>query len=432
MGDADLLKGLTVLYVEDDAHIRAQLQQYLARRVKTVLTADNGRLGLEIYRQTHPDLIITDLLMPDMDGLTMIRHLRETDTTTPVIVTTAYSDEEYLMRAIEVGVDRYILKPIDPKRLIDGIVKVSRALWQEKERQRFHHYVQFILDSSPNLLLVLLPDGQVEFLNRAFLNTLGHSSLQQFQESGVPLANWLLTPEFQPLSQHGDDQPWFQPLLGTADHIPIVYIRCHQQPELARRPYSVTSNRLADPERLILSLTDITTIDRQIRDLEFKAFTDVLTGTCNRARLQTLLYAEMQRSQRHGQPLSVLLFDVDHFKRVNDTFGHQTGDLVLVELTSVVSQNLRASDVLARWGGEEFMIVSPDITLEAALQLAEKLRKIIENHDFPCAGHITSSFGVAQYLPQDTITTLTERADQALYHAKRAGRNRVECTPPPE
>ncbi|MBF0183562.1 MAG: diguanylate cyclase [Magnetococcales bacterium] len=431
-GDTELLKGLTALYVEDDLQIRTQLQQYLARRLGTVLTADNGQLGLEIYRQTQPDLIITDLLMPVMDGLTMIRHLRETDTSTPVIVTTAYSDEEYLMRAIEVGVDRYILKPIDPKRLIDGIVKVARAQWQEKEQQRFHHYVQFLLDSSPNLLLALLPDGQVEFLNKAFLSTLGFTDLQQFQASGQNLADWLLTPEFKPLSQQNDGEPWYHALLSSEHHIPIIYIRCHSQPELARRPYSVTTNRLSDPARLIVSLTDITTIDRQIRELEFKAFTDALTGTCNRARLQTLLYAEMQRSQRHGQPLSVVLFDVDHFKRVNDTYGHQTGDMVLIELSTLVSQNLRASDVLARWGGEEFMIVTPDSDLPAALRLAEKLRVLVEGYPFSCIDKLTSSFGVAQYLPQDTISALTERADQALYHAKRAGRNRVECTPAPE
>ncbi|WP_130470928.1 GGDEF domain-containing response regulator [Candidatus Magnetaquicoccus inordinatus] len=431
MGDAELLKGLTALYVEDDVQIRTQLQQYLSRRLGTVLTADNGQLGLEIYRQTQPDLIITDLLMPVMDGLTMIRHLREHDNATPVIVTTAYSDEEYLMRAIEVGVDRYILKPIDPKRLIDGIIKVSRTLWQEREQQRFHQYVQFLLDSSPNLLLVLLPDGQVEFLNKAFLSTLGFTSLEQFQQSEQILADWLLTPEFQPISQCSDGNPWYHYLLGSEQHIPIIYIRCHKQQELARRPYSVTTKHLSEPERFIVSLTDITTIDRQIRELEFKAFTDALTGTCNRARLQTLLYAEMQRSQRHGQPLAVVLLDVDHFKRVNDTFGHQTGDLVLIELSTLVSQNLRASDVLARWGGEEFMVVTPDSDLDAALLLAEKLRKLIEQHDFPCVGRVTSSFGVAQYLVQETISMLTERADQALYHAKRAGRNRVESTPAP-
>ncbi|MEO5364124.1 MAG: diguanylate cyclase [Magnetococcus sp. DMHC-8] len=432
LGDAELLRGLTALYVEDDAQIREQLQQYLSRRLGTVLTADNGQLGLELYRQRAPDLIITDLLMPVMDGLTMIRALRETDATTPVIVTTAYSDEDYLLRAIDVGVDRYVLKPIDPKRLMDGILKVARARWQEQERQRFHRYVQFLLDGSPNLLMVLLPDGRVEFLNRAFLSVLGHRTLADWQAAERSLADWLLTPAFQPLSQCGEATPWYHYLLGDEEHTPIVYLRRDRPPEIAHRPYTVTHNRLDDPPRLIFSLTDITILERQIRDLEFKAFTDALTGTCNRARLQTLLYAEMQRSLRHGQSLSVLLFDIDHFKRVNDTFGHQAGDRVLIELSTLVSGNLRASDVLARWGGEEFMIVTPDIDLEAALLLAEKLRCLIAAHAFPGVGQVTSSFGVAQFVAQDTIVTLTERADQALYQAKRLGRNRVETLSGPE
>jgi diguanylate cyclase (GGDEF)-like protein len=134
----------------------------------------------------------------------------------------------------------------------------------------------------------------------------------------------------------------------------------------------------------------------------------------------------MDRARRYGTPLSLLMYDLDHFKRVNDTFGHDTGDDVLRSVTEVVTTHIRVVDVSARWGGEEFMVLMPQSDLQAARITAEKLRHAIEVHPFDKVGTVTVSFGVTTFVPQDDFNSLLKRVDDALYRAKDNGRNRVE------
>jgi diguanylate cyclase (GGDEF)-like protein len=167
------------------------------------------------------------------------------------------------------------------------------------------------------------------------------------------------------------------------------------------------------------------------RDLRFQATTDPLTGLSNRLKFNQALGTEISRSMRYETPLSLVLYDVDNFKAVNDTHGHQIGDKVLVQLARFVPSLLRNTDQLARWGGEEFVILTPGSDGEMAYQTAEKLRNAIEQVTFEKIGTVRCSFGVAQYVDGDTAETLISRADDALYRAKLNGRNRVELASPP-
>jgi diguanylate cyclase (GGDEF)-like protein len=167
------------------------------------------------------------------------------------------------------------------------------------------------------------------------------------------------------------------------------------------------------------------------RDLRFQATTDPLTGLFNRLKFNQALVIEMSRSVRHETSLSLVLFDVDNFKTVNDTRGHQTGDKVLIQLSRFVASLLRNTDLLARWGGEEFVILAAGSDGEMAYQAAEKLRNAIEQVKFDDIGTVTCSFGVAQYVYGDSEDTLISRADDALYRAKLSGRNRVELASRP-
>jgi diguanylate cyclase (GGDEF)-like protein len=162
------------------------------------------------------------------------------------------------------------------------------------------------------------------------------------------------------------------------------------------------------------------------RNLRFQATTDPLTGLNNRLQFNQALAAEILRSDRYAMPFSVILFDVDHFKRVNDTRGHQTGDRVLVELARIASDRVRSTDSLARWGGEEFVVLLPNTDGAAACQVADKLRTAIAQTAFEGVGPTTCSFGVAQYWGGDSAEELLARADGALYCAKLNGRDRVE------
>jgi diguanylate cyclase (GGDEF)-like protein len=167
------------------------------------------------------------------------------------------------------------------------------------------------------------------------------------------------------------------------------------------------------------------------RDLRFQATTDPLTGLYNRLKFDEALASEMSRAKRYGTPLTLVLYDIDHFKLVNDIYGHQVGDGVLVRLSQIVSVHLRNTDLLARWGGEEFVILAPGSDTEMARQAAEKLAAVIQRTVFDEVGAITCSFGIAQYAAGDSAATLIARADNALYRAKMNGRNRVELAPPP-
>jgi diguanylate cyclase (GGDEF)-like protein len=125
--------------------------------------------------------------------------------------------------------------------------------------------------------------------------------------------------------------------------------------------------------------------------------------------------------------MSVILLDIDHFKLINDTFGHDVGDTVLVQMSALLQEHLRASDMLGRWGGEEFLIVVNAADTAAVEEMADRLRTMIAQHVFQQVGQLTASFGIAALLPSDTPESLVKRADQALYSAKQAGRNRVEA-----
>lgn len=159
--------------------------------------------------------------------------------------------------------------------------------------------------------------------------------------------------------------------------------------------------------------------------LQHEASHDELTGLYNRRRLSQLLGSEVERARRYATPFSVLVFDIDHFKEVNDRFGHDVGDLVLVELARLVGGTLRASDSFARWGGEEFLVLLPETRLEQARDLAELLRQRVEGHAFVTAGRISVSIGLTAFRTSDDSNQIFKRADQALYEAKQQGRNQV-------
>lgn len=164
------------------------------------------------------------------------------------------------------------------------------------------------------------------------------------------------------------------------------------------------------------------------QQLSIMAQTDALTQLTNRHGLNLTLEKDLERAQRYQHPLSVIMIDIDHFKQVNDQYGHLTGDKVLVECSRLLRDNLRKSDIICRWGGEEFLILCFETTQEQGTLLAELLLEKIRCHPFPEVGKMTISAGIAQATPEDNTETLTKRADTLLYEAKHQGRDRVRST----
>jgi diguanylate cyclase (GGDEF)-like protein/PAS domain S-box-containing protein len=164
---------------------------------------------------------------------------------------------------------------------------------------------------------------------------------------------------------------------------------------------------------------------RKNAELRHLAITDVLTNAYNRRYFMQRLEEEIERSKRADRKFSLIMLDIDRFKSINDRFGHNVGDLVLKSTVELIKNRIRKIDILARWGGEEFVILLPDTTVKNAVRLAEELRESLSRIDIPYVGHVTASFGVAGYCPGDTVDTLLQRADNHMYEAKAAGRNCV-------
>ncbi|MCR4378216.1 MAG: GGDEF domain-containing protein [Rhodospirillales bacterium] len=159
--------------------------------------------------------------------------------------------------------------------------------------------------------------------------------------------------------------------------------------------------------------------------LRRQATTDTLTKLFNRRHITDLMNQELKRAGRRDTPFCLIMFDLDHFKSINDNFGHDTGDRVLQTVAETIRERLRELDAFARWGGEEFLILVRETKLDGAMALAETCRARLALTDIETVGRVTASFGVAQYMEGETLRELVHRADQALYAAKNAGRNRV-------
>jgi diguanylate cyclase (GGDEF)-like protein/PAS domain S-box-containing protein len=197
-------------------------------------------------------------------------------------------------------------------------------------------------------------------------------------------------------------------------------------------PISDTHGKIVGVSKIARDITERIKATEELKRLNEilvrQATSDPLTGIANRTKFNEVLEIEMARSRRFALPLSLIMIDIDRFKTINDTYGHNAGDNVLREFASRVSKSIRKNDLFTRWGGEEFMILVTNVTRSGTVIFAEKLRLEIETFDFSPFGRITCSFGVTEFEKNDTIDSFIKKVDIALYRAKSAGRNRVESS----
>lgn len=166
-------------------------------------------------------------------------------------------------------------------------------------------------------------------------------------------------------------------------------------------------------------------LQETLKELKRLSITDPLTDLFNRQKFEEVLGLEIRRAKRANQTFSLVYFDLDHFKNINDTYGHLKGDEVLVKTANICKNTIRSTDIAARWGGEEFVIVLPDTNIHGAMKLAEKIRSQLELHKYPEMGAVTGSFGCTQCHEDDDEKSILHRCDEALYESKENGRNRI-------
>lgn len=295
----------------------------------------------------------------------------------------------------------------------------ARVAQRTAEAEASRHHFQSLLENSPVGIAFLDGDRCVRQVNEAMLELFPYTEAEVLDRS-----TWHLYADESEYQRVGREA---YPVIRTGGTYETVT-------ELRRadgRPFPASlRGRAVNPEDLregfIWVIQDISEQKRLEAELDHQASHDRLTGIYNRKRFEELLGAEIERVDRYGRPFSLIMFDIDHFKTVNDAHGHHIGDRVLVQATERVARELRHTDSLARWGGEEFMVLLPETRLEEATALAERLRTAFAEPVDPQLPLISLSLGVTEYRPGETTEELTRRLDQALYRAKNAGRNRVE------
>lgn len=211
-----------------------------------------------------------------------------------------------------------------------------------------------------------------------------------------------------------------------ADHktdLSDLQIICNREGEKKNNEFSKIAAAIGSMAQKVN--TSVDDLRKARNEMEKLATIDALTGIYNRMYLEKILDREHKRVDRYESELSIIMVDIDFFKRINDTHGHLTGDAVLIKFAETIKDNVRDTDIVGRWGGEEFLIISPEININQAENLSNKIRNIVEHLSFPESEKITSSFGVAQYKKGESITKTISRADKALYKAKELGRNQV-------
>ncbi len=417
-----LLKKVKLLYVEDGKALRKTIASWLEKYVGELYLAADGREGLELYREVKPHVVITDIEMPLMDGLEMAAAIREDDRHIPIILTTAYEKIEYLRRAIEIGIDKYVDKPIDPEKLIEAIAGAADIILRQRRAEGEHRFIRLILDSGHCFMLTTKGD-EIEFINNTFLYDLGFDDLDSFKKKYSNVRGFF--ERFVRSPYPGEDsRKMTRRIMQHSNLYSLVYF-VSNKPEGKERAFIINTSRSSELDMTIYSFSDVTLIEEERQELEHQATTDGLTGVYNRVKFSSLLLEEVSRVKRYREALSLIMFDIDNFKKVNDTYGHDVGDAVLMGVSDIITLNVREQDVFARWGGEEFMTIAVESDLEGAKGLAEKMRHKIETTDFGEAGAVTCSFGVTQFKKGESIEEMMKRVDIALYEAKGLGKNRV-------
>ncbi|MCK4874276.1 MAG: diguanylate cyclase [Sulfurimonas sp.] len=425
----DILKKIDLLYVEDEASVRDVYSRVLSKMVKNLYVAENGEEGYQKYLENRPDIVVTDIKMPKLDGLQMSKKIRETDKNIPIIVTSAHNETDFFLESIQTQISGYIIKPVDMDKLFEMLTMQAKNLLFEKEQQKDNELLQGIMDAENNILIVS-SRNELIFANKAFLKFLDVKNKEELIEKSGQISNMFIDRDgFLHNGLLKENESFIELLLRSSNIQKKVLMADSLNKSVLKTFYiDIAAFGDANDKVYLLNFTDITQMEIEKKKIEEKAYIDSLTGVYNRNKFDEVLDYEVKQAKRYHSSLSIAIVDIDHFKQFNDTYGHLLGDEVLSLLAKTIQKNIRDTDVFARWGGEEFVVLMPSTNINEAKTAADHLRKKVEQIELKDIGGITASFGVTQFLEHDNEEELFKRADRALYKAKENGRNCVKSS----
>jgi two-component system cell cycle response regulator len=442
--------------VVDDTELNVRLlEEKLSCEYFEVLSALSGAAGLEIARREVPDVVLLDLVMPDMDGLAVCRRLKADPATRhiPVVIITAGGDMTDRLKGLEAGADDFLTKPINDVALfarLRSLIRLKRTIdeWLLREEiQGGLAALQRAAETPRPASVLIVEDHDLarerllqilsELPGLLFPAENGATALQMAVQQPLDLVvvslNLVDEDPLRIVSHlRSTEQTRSLPIMLVSDD--VDYQRLAKALDLGANDYVVRPVERSELlMRAKLQIKRKRLQDKLVEDLKWGlslALTDSLTGLYNRRYLMAHLEKVFDRPLP-AKGLAALMFDIDQFKRVNDTYGHSIGDEVLAEIGRRILTNVRGFDLVARYGGEEFITILPETTVTVALKVAERLRRAISRMIIKVPGppgevSVTISIGVA--VADAAVTQSVEllrRADEALYAAKNAGRNRV-------
>ena len=264
---------------------------------------------------------------------------------------------------------------------------------------------------------IIVTNGyEIVIANGNFLSFFNCKSLEEFVKYNANIENlFIKNKDYFSLDVIDDDILWTDYIYKNKNPTLVSILNKDGEPAV----FEITINKLQEYEEdYVVVFTDITAIQNEKKLLEEMAYTDHLTKIYNRQMFDQLYLKELENKKRYSDALSLIMLDIDHFKSVNDTYGHDVGDKVLITLTKLITKHLRTNDIFARWGGEEFMILLPRTNIDVAYNKAQELRHLIEKYRDNTIPNITISLGVTQILNSDNELSAFTRVDKALYQAK--------------
>jgi diguanylate cyclase (GGDEF)-like protein/PAS domain S-box-containing protein len=418
-----------ILIVDDEVRLTQSLDSLVRAMGLISRTAHSGYDAQKLLDHEEFDLVVTDLIMPGISGMDLIEFIRERGLLAPVIVLTGEGTVKAAVEALKRGAYDFVVKPFEPERfrnvLRNGLEKNSferkrmeqmrHAEQLQEELRQSKQYLELVLQSAEDVAIITTNrDGHVKTLNTGASKLL-QASLDQ--ALGRPIMELFSNQDVLRISEEflkGKRlEPWSEDVLLQNQRGDQLWVH------VVMRWMESASPSLAG---LILVATDITKLRLLRERLQFLSITDDLTGLYNQRYFYESLHREIDRSNRKNSFFGLILFDIDHFKRYNDEFGHLKGDAILEGVGDVVRSTIRKIDFGFRYGGDEFAVLLPETEIENALVIAERVRVNGLSHS---EGAVTFSIGVVQGCARCDERLLIEAVDKAMYEAKRMGGNNV-------
>lgn len=415
----NLLGGLRVLLVEDEPVTRYAIAAIVAPRVAQLWQAGDGDEAWELFRQHRPDVVLTDLQMPGRDGLSLTREVKALDPHVPVIIATSFGDSERLLQAIEAGVDRYVLKPIQARAVLD----VLQAVAVQARVRLEHRLAASVFRNASEAILITDGENRIVDANPAFTRITGYSRDEVLGANPRLLRSG---------NQSADFYREMWSALNADGHWRGEIWNRRKNGELY--PEWLSIDRVSDDDGKVINYiamwSDISERKEAEARINYLAHYDVLTDLPNRVLFADRFQQALVHARRTSQNVALLFLDLDRFKRVNDSLGHRAGDQLLQTIAARLKECVREDDTVSRRGGDEFVILLSGLSRpQQAGAVASKILAALARPVL-CEGQeiaVSASIGIACY-PQDGVDgeSLVVNADLAMYRAKQMGRDNYQ------